>query len=73
VKRDGTNFEQRDPERRRNKVRKPQPFVQRAAASGRSGYGSESVRPFLRDQLKLKELMAEPFVPPTEELEPPGE
>ena len=28
------------------------------ADDGRSGYGSESVRPYLRAQLKLKELLA---------------
>jgi hypothetical protein len=35
----------------------------RAAASdtGHSGYGSESVRPYLRAQLKLKELFGTPF------------
>jgi hypothetical protein len=34
----------------------------RASASdeGRSGYGSESVRPYLRAQLRQKELLAEP-------------
>ena len=37
----------------------------RAAASdaGRSGYGSESVRPYLRAQLRLKELMGSAFAP----------
>lgn len=31
-----------------------------AADEGRSGYGSESVRPYLRAQLRLKELMQGP-------------
>ena len=31
-----------------------------AAEDGRSGYGSESVRPYLRAQLRLKELMQGP-------------
>lgn len=36
-------------------------YVGRASADdGRSGYGSESVRPYLRAQLKLKELMQGP-------------
>lgn len=30
------------------------------ADDGRSGYGSESVRPYLRAQLRLKELMQGP-------------
>jgi hypothetical protein len=40
-------------------------YVGRATANdaGRSGYGSESVRPYLRAQLRLKELMAEAFKP----------
>lgn len=42
-------------------------FVGRASASGHSGYGSESVRPHLRDQLRLKELLATPFPAPEEE------
>lgn len=36
-------------------------YVGRASADdGRSGYGSESVRPYLRAQLRLKELMQGP-------------
>ena len=43
-------------------------FVERAMAkSGHSGYGSESVRPHLRDQLRLKALLPSPF--PTPEAE----
>ncbi|TWO69511.1 hypothetical protein FN976_19695 [Caenimonas sedimenti] len=44
-------------DRRRNGPRKQKAFVERATARGHSGYGSESVRPHLRDQLKLKELL----------------
>lgn len=44
-------------------MRRQNGAVGRAQASdeGRSGYGSESVRPYLRAQLKFKELMAAPF------------
>ena len=35
-----------------------------ATDAGRSGYGSESVRPYLRAQLRLKELLGTPFIPP---------
>ena len=42
-------------------------FVERATASGYSGYGSESVRPHLRDQLQLKSLMPQPFPTPEQE------
>ena len=35
-----------------------------AGEPGRSGYGSESVRPFLRAQLRLKELMGAALEPP---------
>jgi hypothetical protein len=41
-------------------------FVERATASGHSGHGSESVRPHLRDQLKLKALLPQPFPTPPE-------
>ena len=40
------------------------------ADAGRSGRGSESVRPFLRAQLKLKELLVPQFPPPGEGLDP---
>jgi hypothetical protein len=46
-------------------------FVDRATAQGHSGYGSESVRPHLRDQLKLKALLPHPF--PTEDGPPADE
>jgi hypothetical protein len=41
-------------------------FVERATATGHSGHGSESVRPHLRDQLKLKALLPQPFPTPPE-------
>jgi hypothetical protein len=43
-------------------------FVERATAKGHSGHGAESVRPHLRDQLRLKSLMPQPF--PTPEQQP---
>ena len=43
-------------------------FVERAIAKGHSGHGAESVRPHLRDQLKLKSLLPTPY--PTPEPEP---
>lgn len=58
-----------DPERRQQRqgsgVRRQQGYVGRAQANdaGRSGYGSESVRPYLRAQLRLKELMANALIP----------
>lgn len=39
-------------------------FVERATAQGHSGYGSESVRPHLRDQLRLKSLLPQPYPMP---------
>ena len=43
-------------------------FVERAtAAMGHSGHGSESVRPYLRDQLRLKSLLPQPFPTPEQE------
>jgi hypothetical protein len=38
--------------------RKQRDFVLRATAQGHSGNGSESVRPHLRDQLRLKALLS---------------
>ncbi|MEJ8839533.1 hypothetical protein [Ramlibacter sp. AN1133] len=43
-------------------------FVERATARGHSGHGAESVRPHLRDQLKLKALLPTPY--PTPEAQP---
>lgn len=53
------------PERRRG-LRQRKDYVERATAAGHSGYGAESVRPHLRDQLKLKALMQTTFPPPAE-------
>lgn len=39
-------------------------FVERAMARGHSGHGSESVRPHLRDQLRLKSLLPAPYPMP---------
>ena len=55
-------------ERRRGGPRKQKAYVERAMARGHSGNGSESVRPHLRDQLKLKALLPQPF--PTPEQQP---
>lgn len=43
-------------------------FVERAtASSGHSGHGADSVRPYLRDQLRLKSLLPQPFPTPEPE------
>jgi hypothetical protein len=42
-------------------------FVERATAVGHSGHGAESVRPHLRDQLKLKALLPQPYPTPEQE------
>ena len=43
-------------------------FVERATARGHSGHGAESVRPHLRDQLRLKALLPTPY--PTPDAQP---
>jgi hypothetical protein len=43
-------------------------FVERATARGHSGHGAESVRPHLRDQLRLKALLPTPFPTPDVQL-----
>ena len=58
----GTNID-----RRRGGPRKQKAYVERATARGHSGYGSESVRPHLRDQLRLKALLQTSFLPPQPE------
>jgi hypothetical protein len=69
MKRDGQPNDEREVERRRQNGRRGSSpprrrgFVERATADGHSGYGSESVRPHLRDQLRLKALLAAPFPP----------
>jgi len=74
VKREDRVFRSGDPENRRSSGGNREAprarqagYVSRASASGRSGYGSDSVRPYLRAQLKLKELMATPFPAPEED------
>ena len=48
--------------------KKQRGFVERAMArDGHSGHGSESVRPYLRDQLKLKSLLPQPFPTPEQD------
>jgi hypothetical protein len=42
-------------------------FVERATARGHSGHGAESVRPHLRDQLRLKALLPTPFPTPDDQ------
>ena len=42
-------------------------FVERATAMGHSGHGAESVRPHLRDQLRLKSLLPQPYPTPEQE------
>lgn len=42
-------------------------FVERATAHGHSGHGAESVRPHLRDQLRLKALLPTPYPTPDPE------
>lgn len=54
------------PGRRSSGPRKQRGFIERATAQGHSGHGSESVRPHLRDQLKLKALLPSPFPMPGE-------
>ena len=45
-------------------------FVERAMAEqGHSGHGAESVRPHLRDQLRLKSLLPQPFPMPEQQRE----
>lgn len=64
---DGRPNLEREPPRRRASDRKgsgpreQRDFVSRATAQGHSGNGSESVRPHLRDQLRLKALLPTPF------------
>lgn len=77
--RDDKNSGRGDPENKRSAprgsgARRQTGFLGRATAqdAGHSGYGSESVRPYLRAQLKLKELMGTPFTPPEPEGDKPA-
>jgi len=69
---DGRANNERDTPRRRasdrkgSGPRKQRDFVLRATAQGHSGHGSESVRPHLRDQLRLKALLS-PGISPIEQ------
>jgi hypothetical protein len=53
--------------RRSNGPNRQRGFVERATAHGHSGHGSESVRPHLRDQLRLKALMTTPYPTPEDQ------
>lgn len=57
--------------RRGNGPGRQRGFVERATAQGHSGHGADSVRPHLRDQLKLKSLLA-PSFPASEQHPDPG-
>lgn len=54
------------PGRRGSGPKKQRGYIERATAQGHSGHGSESVRPHLRDQLRLKALLPSPFPIPGE-------
>ena len=71
---DGKPSNASDPESRRASAGRKGPgasrqrgFVERATAMGHSGHGAESVRPHLRDQLKLKSLLPQPFPTPEQD------
>ena len=75
---DGKPYDTGPPEARRTASagrkgggpKKQRGFVERAtAAAGHSGHGADSVRPHLRDQLRLKSLLPQPFPTP----EPQGD
>ena len=78
MKRDGKPNDERDPPQRRvsdrrgGAPRRQRGFVERATAQGHSGHGSDSVLPHLRDQLRLKALMASPFPVPEQQQQHPG-
>ena len=74
---DGTSKEGGDPEDRRKPANgrrsggpiRQRGFVERASARGHSGHGADSVRPYLRDQLRLKSLLPTPYPIPEQEPE----
>ena len=61
----------RRPTRKGSGPKRQRGFVERATAAGHSGHGADSVRPHLRDQLKLKALLPQPF-PMPEQQQPPA-
>lgn len=72
--RDGKPDQQGDPEGRRppggrrgSSPGKQRGFVERATARGHSGHGADSVRPHLRDQLRLKSLLPTPYPTPDQQ------
>jgi hypothetical protein len=75
---DGKPTDARDPDGRRlgtggrrgSGAGRQRGFVERATAHGHSGYGADSVRPHLRDQLKLKALLPQPYPTPEQQPEP---
>ena len=56
--------------RRGNGPGRQRGFVERATAKGHSGHGAESVRPHLRDQLRLKSLLPQPYPTPEQQPQP---
>ncbi len=68
-----TDPEKRKPPKRSAPRSRQGGYVTRATASGRSGYGADSVRPYLRAQLKLKDMMRAPFVAPAAEQDKPDD
>jgi hypothetical protein len=59
-------IERRSVPRRAGSSKGQRGFVERATATGHSGHGAESVRPHLRDQLRLKALLPQPYPTPPE-------
>jgi hypothetical protein len=58
--------------RRGNGPARQRGFVERATAKGHSGHGADSVRPHLRDQLRLKALLPTPYPTPEQQQAEPG-
>jgi hypothetical protein len=75
MKRDGKPNDERDESRRTSVRRSGGPgrqrsYIERATSRGHSGEGSDSVRPHLRDQLRLKQLLPQPY--PTVDMQYPA-